>query len=31
MTPPLITKADIKAIHRGNELNRKVLRAGSET
>ncbi len=26
--PPLITRADIKAIHRGNELNRQVLRAG---
>lgn len=26
--PPLITRADIEAIHRGNELNRQVLRAG---
>lgn len=26
--PPLITQADIKAIHKGNELNRQVLRAG---
>ena len=26
--PPLITRADIEAIHRGNQLNRQVLRAG---
>ena len=26
--PPLISKADIEAIHRGNELNRQVLQAG---
>lgn len=25
---PLITKADIEAIHRGNQLNRQVLQAG---
>lgn len=26
--PPLITRADIASIHKGNELNRQVLRAG---
>ncbi|MGX6394900.1 hypothetical protein [Lactiplantibacillus pentosus] len=26
--PPLITKADIDAIHKGNEINRQILRAG---
>ena len=26
--PPLITQADIDAIHRGNELNRQTLQAG---
>lgn len=26
--PPLITRADIEAIHRGNQLNRQVLQAG---
>lgn len=26
--PPLITQADIEAIHRGNQLNRQVLQAG---
>ncbi|MCA1344048.1 hypothetical protein [Lactiplantibacillus pentosus] len=26
--PPLITKADIEAIHQGNQLNRQVLQAG---
>lgn len=26
--PPLITREDIEAIHKGNELNRQVLRAG---
>lgn len=26
--PSLITKADIEAIHRGNELNRQTLQAG---
>ena len=25
---PLITREDIEAIHRGNQLNRQVLRAG---
>ena len=29
--PPLITQADIEAIHRGNELNRRVLQAGIRT
>lgn len=26
--PPLISKADIEAIHKGNQLNRQVLQAG---
>lgn len=26
--PPLITREDIEAIHRGNELTRQVLQAG---
>ena len=26
--PPLITRADIEAIHKGNELNRQVLQNG---
>ena len=26
--PPLITRADIEAIHKGNQLNRQVLQAG---
>ena len=26
--PPLITKADIEAIHRGNQINRQTLQAG---
>ncbi|AVE82491.1 hypothetical protein C4O30_05595 [Lactiplantibacillus plantarum] len=26
--PPLITRADIEAIHRGNQLNRQVLQTG---
>lgn len=26
--PPLITKADIEAIHKGNELNRQTLKDG---
>lgn len=26
--PPLITQADIEAIRKGNELNRRVLQAG---
>lgn len=26
--PPLITQADIKAIHEANQLNRRVLQAG---
>ncbi len=26
--PPLITREDIEAIHRGNQLNRQVLQAG---
>lgn len=26
--PPLITQADIDAIHKGNQLNRQVLQAG---
>lgn len=28
MYPPLITQADIDAIHKGNELNRRVLQNG---
>ena len=26
--PPLITRADIDAIHKGNQINRQILRAG---
>lgn len=26
--PPLITRADIEAIHKGNEINRRVLKDG---
>ena len=26
--PPLITRADIEAIHRGNQLNKRVLQNG---
>ncbi|MCG0557078.1 hypothetical protein IMAU30106_02841 [Lactiplantibacillus plantarum] len=29
--PPLITREDIEAIHKGNELNRQVLQAGIRT
>lgn len=26
--PPLITRADIEAIHKGNEINRRILKEG---